>query len=108
MNKTKKQDTKNQKMWLAISGIATIAAITSYLIASAHTSSSTVSNNVSGMYAGWATLGSLVALLLCLIGCFKVRKWSKAVPIVCAILCLMVVCLAYFAYSFSDYGSRGY
>lgn len=89
--------------------IITIAITASYLfwygVVSVYIADGVTDNATWGMYAGWvATAGFPVVGLLILAAWFT-KGGKKAVPIICAIICSIVIGMAYFAYTFRYYGS---
>ena len=100
---------KNQKdstvLWAALSIIAVGGTLFGYFLAALYASNGPGSAEQSGAYLGWSALEAVVASAVCVVATFKVKNWWKILPIVCLGICLLVVGLAFFGYSFSGYGS---
>lgn len=99
-----------QRIWLIASMLITILYAVAYIMATDYIGDGITDSSVWRMYASWvATVGFPVVGFLILAAWFT-KGGRKAIPIICALICVFIIGMSYFAYSFSlnHYSSKKY
>lgn len=103
--KTQKTNKWVQRIWLIASVLVMFLYIAAYTIMSEYTGGELTDNATWGMYAGWVAIAGFPVIAFLILAAWFTKGGKKAVPIICALVCVFMAGMSYFAYSFSSYGS---
>jgi hypothetical protein len=91
--------------WVYVAGVGVVLLVIAEGVSSRLINDSSVPSSVDGPFAGLVSLGAVATFIICSVALFKAKKWLKVVPIIGILVSLIIFGLAFFAYSFSGYGS---
>lgn len=100
-----KKHNNQTKWWIVITTITTILLVVGEVISDHLISQAAVSPVSWGSFAGFISFMSVVCFCISIFGAVKVKGWLKILPILYALISVVIFGLAFFAASFSGYGS---
>lgn len=104
MKKDKPEESKNKTFNLCVA--STVVVIIAYGILSAAGSTGELTTSQSESMSLFVAIGSIFAAATCVAS--FIAKQQRALSVLFFAGCLVIAGLAFFAYSFSGYGSGGY
>lgn len=100
-----KKDRNQTKYWVIVTTAFTLLLIIGEFISDYFISHPSVSLFSSGSFAGFLSLASVVCFCVCIAGIIKIKGKLKILPIFYSLVSIVIFGLAFFAASFSGYGS---